>query len=397
MSIHSRAIAFRSRIIGSRFGLLADMAGQILIAGAAAVGIVAVAGGCGSRAPAPAAVQPQPAGPAIPSQQIRTADITLLDEYPPQQPYNPRQTPPGRTQRPPPRQSEADIANAYERDRARRVESDALMADALTPAPFPTASGAAALRAADRAVAPLADTLAAIESAQRVVVDNVRNVETPGFKASRTAVSESRDIASQIDPAQGELIATQRALDVAIQGDGFFQITVYTPEHPGGATGFTRNGKLFMNRSGELVVGQVDGYQLLPPIKLPPGATQVQIDQDGRVTVTQAGADDPKPAAIGQIHLARFTDPTALRPLGGGIYAETEASGQAVESPANDRGAGALLQGHLESSNVDLVRERMRLRFLQGWRSSIVSSLDADSGRTSRTSESPVRTDANQR
>ncbi|HEX8915537.1 MAG TPA: flagellar hook-basal body complex protein, partial [Humisphaera sp.] len=128
----------------------------------------------------------------------------------------------------------------------------------------------------------------------------------------------------------------------------------------------------------EIVVGQLDGYQLLPQLKLPPGATQVQIDQDGRVNVLRAGADDPKPTTIGQIALARFTDPTALRPLGGGIYAETEASGQAVESPANDRGAGAILQGHLEASNVDLVRERMRLRFLQGWRASIIGALDGD-------------------
>ncbi len=79
----------------------------------------------------------------------------------------------------------------------------------------------------------------------------------------------------------------------------------------------------------------------------------------------------------GRIHLVRFTDPTALRPLGGGIYAETDASGPAVESPAGERGAGAVLQGHLESSNVDLIRERLRLRFLQSWRASILGALDA--------------------
>ena len=155
------------------------------------------------------------------------------------------------------------------------------------------------------------------------------------------------------------------------------------PKRPPARRAYTRNGKLFMSRQGELVVGQADGYRLMPPISIPANTTQLAISPEGKITATvvaqgavagQAGTATLK--EVGQLVLVRFADPTGLKPLGGGIYVDSESSGQPVVGSANDAGAGAIVQGHLESSNVDLVRERMRLRFLQGWRSAIIGSLD---------------------
>lgn len=285
--------------------------------------------------------------------------------------------------RPPKRAAIDPVASAAEVRASKRAAVEHLLNEAMTPPRAAPAKPARALGVADRAVAPLADTLAAIDAAQRVVVENLRNVEAAGFKASRTACGDGRDVASQLDLAQGELQSTGRPLDVGIQGDGFFEVQVYTPDHPNGTVGFTRNGRLFVAKDGTLVVGQGDGYQLIPPLKVPVGTTALAVEQDGNIRATAAGATNPatgKPMAevVGRLTLARFTDPSALRPLGGGLYAETEASGHAVDSAPAERGAGAIMQGYVEASNVDLTRERMRLRFLQAWRATILAAVDGD-------------------
>ncbi|MDB5296303.1 MAG: flagellar basal-body rod protein FlgG, partial [Phycisphaerales bacterium] len=268
-------------------------------------------------------------------------------------------------------------ASGTERKRAQRAEIDAMLNEAMQPPLAPPTRAAVALGASEKAVAPLVDTLAAIDAAQQVIVENLRNIETVGFKGSRTAVGDGKDVARQLDVTDGELQPTHRMLDVAIQGDGFLQVQVYTPEKPESSVGFTRNGRLYMNRKGEVVVGEAEGYKLIPPLLLPPGTTKLTIDAAGRVAAARDTADSPTPAAVGRIHLARFTDPTALRPLGGGIYAESAASGPATESPAAERGAGTVLQGFLEASNVDLVRERLRLHFLQTWRAGLIGAIEA--------------------
>lgn len=348
----------------SSFGLVVAWLRQVIIAGAAVAGVLAMSG---CAAPPIAAQGPQSGanGPMMRSPLATPSTATLFDPS----------LAPGRRAM----QSEAYNA-AVERERRaeRQADADDLLRIAMVPPTTPPMRGANALRSAEKAIAPLADTLFAIDSAQRVVVENLRNVETAGFKASRTACGDGRDISSQLDLAQGELQSTQRSLDVAIQGEGFFQIQMYTPERPDGVIGFTRGGKLFVNREGHLVVGQVDGYRLIPPISLPVGTTNVQITQDGTLTVTKAA--DEKSVEIVRLKLARFADATSLQPLGGGIFGETEASGLPVESPAAERGAGNIIQGHIEASNVDLIRERMRLRYLQNWRSAILGSLDGDAG-----------------
>jgi flagellar basal body rod protein FlgG len=383
----------------SGLGLLADVAGQVLVAAAAAAGVMAVAG-CSSRAAqppvamaAPPAATPDPRAaatpPAMSSALSAPADAALFDTpaspaagqgdvwtSSPRAAGNAAGPAGGATSS---RQATDPAATARERKRARQAEVDALIAEAAIPPAGPAARGSVALRAADRAIAPLADTLAAIDAAQRVVVENLRNTEVTGFKASRTACGDGRDVASQLDTSHGEMQATHRLLDVAVRGDGFLQIQVYTPERPAGAVGFTRNGRLYVSpKDGTLVVGKEDGWKVIPPIAVPVGTTELKVEPDGTVRITQAGAEKPAPQAIGRLTLVRFTDPSALQPLGGGVYGESESSGAAVESGGGERGAGTFVQGFLEASNVDLVRERMRMRFLQTWRATVLAALDGE-------------------
>lgn len=308
--------------------------------------------------------------PAMPSALASQARATLIE-----QPIQP-QLPP----RPSPRTPIDPVASSREKKAARQTEIANAMNEAMTP-PQPLANvsrGTAALRVTEKAIGPLADTLNSIESAQRVVIENLRNTEVPGYKASRSACGDGRDISKQLDIAQGELQPTQRSLDVAIQGDGFFQIQVYVEGKPDSVVGFTRNGRLFVSKDGNLVIGQESGYKVVPPIQVPVGTTELRIEQDGTVRAAQAGAEKPGLQPLGRLSVARFTDPSALQPLGTGIYAETEASGTAVETPAGERGAGTIVQGYLEASNVDLVREQLRMRFLQTWRSTILATMDGE-------------------
>ena len=406
-------------------GLFLDVAGQVLVAAAAAAGVMAVAG-CSARAAQPAVamappppVTPDPrvgsaaldggiSGGALSSALSSPANSTLLDppaaagqgneiwSAPPRP--GPGAAPAvgtssmnggsmtggaGAQARPTPE----SVASAKERKRAQKAEVDAMLADAMVPPAGPAARGSVALRVADRAIAPLQDTLVAIDAAQRVVVENLRNVEVVAFKASRTACGDGRDVASQLDTAQGELQATHRVLDVAVQGEGFLQIQVYTPEKPAGTVGFTRNGRLYVAKDGTLVAGKPDGYKLIPPIAVPVGTTELKVEQDGTVKAAQAGADKPTPQVIGKLTLARFTDASALQPLGGGVYGESDSSGSAVESPAGERGTGVMMQGFIEAGNVDLIRERMRMRFLQGWRATVLAAMNGETDQAAANNE----------
>lgn len=156
--------------------------------------------------------------------------------------------------------------------------------------------------------------------------------------------------------AQGDFKKTEQPYDLAIRGAGLFEVT-----QPDGTLAYTRNGAFHVDRDGFLATAQ--GNVVSPAIQVPPDATSVSIDQQGKVLAVVPSESDP--VEIGQIELATFTNPEALKPLGDGLYVPTENSGDAVHAAPGDQGAGALAQGFLEGSNVKLVDEFVNLIMAQ--------------------------------
>jgi flagellar basal-body rod protein FlgG len=218
-----------------------------------------------------------------------------------------------------------------------------------------------------------------------VVANNLANAETTAFKRSRVnfedlfyltlkqpgTTSANGDISpsgiyvglgvkvsnTQLDTEQGSMESTGRQLDVGISGQGFFKVKILDSISDG--YGYTRNGNFFVNRDGELVLGMGDGYKLDPKITIPKGVTDISISQDGNVEVIKAGSNQKQ--KVGQIQIFQFVNPQGLNLLGGSIYTQTEASGAPLESKPGENGSGQLLQGFLESSNVDPVKELVTL------------------------------------
>lgn len=148
---------------------------------------------------------------------------------------------------------------------------------------------------------------------------------------------------------QGNLTQTGNPLDIAIEGDGFFQVTM-----PDGTTAYTRDGSFKQDANGAMVTA--DGYFLQPQITIPQNAQQVSIGQDGTVTALVPGSTQPQ--QLGQIQLARFVNPAGLSPLGGhNLYTQTGASGTPVVAQPGLNGTGSLQNGYLENSNVQVVQE----------------------------------------
>src|SRR4051812_6073834 len=230
-----------------------------------------------------------------------------------------------------------------------------------------------------------ATVLRALSQRIDVVANNLANAETTAFKRSRTnfedlyylalkqpgTTSAQGDVSpagiyvglgvrvsnTQLDTEQGSLESTGRQLDVGISGQGFFKVKVMDSLSDG--FGYTRNGNFFVNKDGELVLGMGDGYRLEPKINIPKGVTDVSISQDGRVEVTLAGSN--RKAAAGQLQVFQFVNPQGLNLAGGSIYTQTDSSGPPLESKPGENGAGTVLQGFLESSNVDPVKELVTL------------------------------------
>ena len=163
---------------------------------------------------------------------------------------------------------------------------------------------------------------------------------------------------TQYDFAQGAAQQTDRALDVMIEGDGFFRVTL--PDDQGGGVGYTRAGNLFVNPDGNLVLGNSSGYLLEDGITVPTGVVEadISISEDGSISYNDAtGAN----VQIGDLQLASFVNNAGLKSIGGNIYIATDASGPAIEGQPATGGFGAISQGHLEQSNVDPVRELVAL------------------------------------
>lgn len=218
--------------------------------------------------------------------------------------------------------------------------------------------------------------LEAQDTRMRVIANNLANVGTTGFKRDRanfaTLAYQDARVAGQqssnetafatglnlgtgvgvqattrID-TQGTLQVTSNALDLALDGDGYFQVTM-----PGGQLGYTRAGNFSRSADGTLVTAQ--GYPLNPAITIPEGASAITIAQDGTVSATVDGQAEP--AALGQITIASFANPGGLRSMGDNFLQETAASGAAQVGIAGELGRGNVRQGYLEGSNVNVVEE----------------------------------------
>ena len=157
-----------------------------------------------------------------------------------------------------------------------------------------------------------------------------------------------RVAASSRNFSQGSLQQTGGNLDIAIKGQGFFQIQL-----PDGTTGYTRDGAFQVDANGALVTSA--GYAVQPGITVPPNALQVTVGADGTVNATVSGQTAPQ--ALGQLQLASFINPAGLESRGGNLFGETAASGTPNGGAPNSAGLGALQQGFVEGSNVNVVEE----------------------------------------
>ena len=212
------------------------------------------------------------------------------------------------------------------------------------------------------------------------ISNNLANVGTNGYKragvvfedlmyqnlrAAGSATSEqsqlptglqvglgSRVSASTRNFSQGALQQTGGNLDVAIQGQGFFQVQM-----PDGTTAYTRDGGFQVDANGALVTAA--GHPLQPGITIPANATSVTIGANGAVTATIPGQVAPQ--ALGQMQLVSFINPSGLDPKGGNLYGETAASGTPNTGAPTVNGLGSLQQGFVEGSNVNVVEELVNM------------------------------------
>lgn len=213
-----------------------------------------------------------------------------------------------------------------------------------------------------------------------VISNNLANVNTSGYKTARAEFQDllyqtqkapgTNNAAGQTMPGglqlglgvrtvgvqkiytEGDFSNTSNELDIAIEGDGFFQITL-----PNGELAYTRAGSFRKNNEGTIVTS--DGYALEPEIAVPNDATEITIGADGTVTVVQAGQTGTE--EIGQIQTVNFANPAGLRSIGRNLLMETESSGTPTIGTPGEDGLGTLAQGFLELSNVNLVEEMVNM------------------------------------
>jgi flagellar basal-body rod protein FlgG len=191
-----------------------------------------------------------------------------------------------------------------------------------------------------------------------------QNTVTPGAAATQQTVSAglqiglgTRAAATEILQAQGDFQTTGNTLDVAIQGNGYFQVLT-----PNGQTAYTRSGSFHQDSSGNIVTS--DGDALQPAITIPADATSVTIGADGTVSVTLPNQTASQ--QIGQIQLATFPNPGGLNSVGANLLLPTSSSGDAITGvPGGSEGLGTLLQGSLEQSNVNTVEEFIQMILAQ--------------------------------
>ncbi|MDH5259096.1 MAG: flagellar basal-body rod protein FlgG [Gammaproteobacteria bacterium] len=187
-----------------------------------------------------------------------------------------------------------------------------------------------------------------------------QNIRQPGGKTSEDTNLPSglmlgsgvRTVATEKLHSQGNFVQTENSFDVAIQGKGFLQIQM-----PGGDVGYTRDGSFRLDSQGQLVTAS--GYSVEPAISIPQNALSVSIAADGAVTVALPGQVTEN--QVGNLQLADFINPTGLQPIGNNLFIETVASGNPQVGTPGLEGIGSLIQGSLESSNVNVVEELVNM------------------------------------
>ncbi|BCF90049.1 MULTISPECIES: flagellar basal-body rod protein FlgG [Paraburkholderia] len=212
------------------------------------------------------------------------------------------------------------------------------------------------------------------------ISNNLANVSTNGFKGSRAVFEDLlyqtirqpganstqqtelpsgiqlgtgvQQVATERLYTQGNLQQTGNSKDVAINGQGFFQVQM-----PDGTTAYTRDGSFQTNSQGQLVTSS--GYQVLPAITIPQNATSLTIGSDGVVSVTTAGSTAT--TQIGSLQIATFINPTGLDAKGENLFQETTSSGTPNVATPGLNGAGTLNQGYVEASNVNVVQELVNM------------------------------------
>jgi flagellar basal-body rod protein FlgG len=222
--------------------------------------------------------------------------------------------------------------------------------------------------------------LDAQQTRMAVIANNLANVNTTGFKKSRPIFEDLvyqnirqagaqttqntqlpsglqlgtgvRTVATEKLHTQGNIQQTENSLDVAINGRGYLQILM-----PNGDINYTRDGSLKLDSEGQLVTS--GGLTLEPAISVPNDALSITIGRDGTVSVLQPG--NAAPVQVGQIQTADFINPTGLEPVGENLYRETVSSGAPIVGTPGDQEYGALLQGSLETSNVNVVEELVNM------------------------------------
>ena len=190
-------------------------------------------------------------------------------------------------------------------------------------------------------------------SFQDLMYHTIENAGTPNSQGSQvpTGIQVGHGVrpgATQKMFTQGSLNNTGNALDLAIKGDGFFQVQL-----PDGSVGYTRDGSFNLDGNGQLVTS--DGYLLQPPVNIPPEANDISINEEGLVTYREPGSEEPQEA--GRIQLANFANPAGLESEGQNILRPTAASGEPMIGNPADPGYGQIAQEFLETSNVEIVDE----------------------------------------
>jgi flagellar basal-body rod protein FlgG len=187
------------------------------------------------------------------------------------------------------------------------------------------------------------------QNVRQVGAQSSENTQLPSGLAIGTGVNT---VATQKLHTQGNIVQTNNALDVAIQGNGFFQIL-----HPDGSVVYTRDGSFSLNQDGQIVTN--NGYQLEPAINVPPNSLSVTIGSDGTVSALVAG--NTSPTQIGSIDLVQFINPTGLEAIGQNLFRQSASSGDPQTGTPGRDGLGSLIQGSLESSNVNVVEELVNM------------------------------------
>lgn len=250
-------------------------------------------------------------------------------------------------------------------------------APAPTASPVADASGRRGTTADVVCIAAIRDAIAVVDRAQQVVIENIANVNTAGYKRRDLVTTAELDQRTGLVLPHahgvravfttGTLEITERSLDVAIDGEGFFAVVL-----PDGSNGYTRDGGFQIDADGMVVTST--GCRVLPVITVPSDTLELSLDPAGRVCCRTAGNPDTA-TMLGQLALTRFVNPAGLATERGSLLRVTEAAGVPQTGYPGTQGFGVLKQGFIERSNVQILNESVNLQVLRRQRSELRRAL----------------------